>query len=491
MGEEILVAVTAVETRVAVIADGLLQDLYIERASSPGISGNIYLGKVVRVLRGTQSAFVDIGEDRTAFIHVSDVFELGADGQERPATSPDIGDLLQQGQPLLVQVSKEPLGGKGARLTTRISLSSDYLVYLPRASHRGISRQIKNNDERSRLRSQLDAAVRDRGASAEGGYIIRSAAQETAPEALQSNLDALNALWQVIVKRLQTSATPALLYQVPPLYQRAIRDLVGPGLQRICVNDREVEGQLHTLFGQHLRELAVALEVHDDMQSLFDRYAVDDEIKRGLSSRVDLAAGGYLVIEQTEALTTVDVNAGSCVGSYDPEQTIYEVNLEAATALARQLRLRNLGGIVVVDFIDMGDVEHRRGLLRVLQEVTAGDSAQISIGEVSALGLVEISRERTRQSLTQVLCEPCPSCNGMGTIKSVETVCYEIFREILRDAHTSETDTLRVLAGQEVVDRLLQEDAGSVAGLEKGFAIAIEFCVEPDFSREQFELIWH
>lgn len=484
MSEEILLTVTAGEARVAVRRDGLLKDIYIERTSSPDLSGNIYLGKVVRVLPATQSAFVDIGECRTAFIHVSDVYPVGPDGRERPAVDTDIGDLLQQGQSLLVQVNKEPLGEKGACLTTRISLASDYLVFLPRSSHKGISRQIQSDEERSRLRSQLEAATTAQAAPITGGYIIRSVAQGAPCERLQSDLNMLHRLWQGIGKQLQGSAAPALVYRVPPLYLRTIRDLARPGLERICVNDSTVGKQLYDAY---LRELEIPLEVYDDMQSLID---LDAEIERALSPRVDLDSGGYLLIEQTEALTSIDVNTGSFVDGLDAEKTIYRVNLEAATALARQLRLRNLGGIVIVDFIDMADVEHRRGLLARLQEATRDDYAQVSIGPVSALGLVEITRQRSRQSLAQVLCEPCPSCDGRGSVKSVETVCYEIFREILRDAGSCEADTLKVLAGQEVVDRLLQEDADSVAGLEKSFAIAIQFAVEPDFNRDQFNIIW-
>jgi ribonuclease G len=481
--EEILISVTAAETRVAVVVDGTLQDIYIERSGLRGLTNNIYLGKVVRILPGMQSAFVDIGEQKAGFIHISDIFPVAADGMELAGGAEDISQCLRDGQSLLVQVSKEPLGDKGARLTTRISLSSRYLVYLPRSSHIGISRQIKSNNERSRLRGQLDMAAHCLGL-ADCGYILRTAAQGASAAGLQAELEVLHKHWQAVDEQIKGSALPARLYQAPPLIARTIRDLVHPGLDRIRVDKAVVQQGLFD--EESLSDLPVVLECYEASQPLFDLYAVDEQIEQALARRVNLKSGAYLVIDQTEAMTTIDVNSGSFVGDGDPAQTILSTNLEAVAAVADQLRLRNLGGIVIIDFIDMSDDEHRRQLINDLEEALSSDTVPTVISGVSALGLVELTRKRSGESLAQLLCESCPACDGRGTVKSIETICYEIFRKILGDADSCETDTLKVLAAEEIVCRLLGVDAGSVADLEVSVGKTIQFGVRPDYSRDQF-----
>jgi ribonuclease G len=490
MSEEILVNVTPLETRVAVVDHGALQAIHIERAASRGIVGNIYCGKVVRVLPGMQAAFVDIGEPRNSFLHLADIQPLDDSGiEDRERGNESIRDALREGQKLLVQVSKEPLGNKGARLTTRLSLSSRYLVYMPRTTHIGISQQIEDDDERSRLRGILDEALAAEDTLSSGGFILRTAAEGAAADEIRSDLRFLGRLWTALERRIERESTPARLYEDWQLYHRTIRDLARPGLQRIRVDNLEAYENLREFCDEYAPELAPLLEPFTDSRSLFDLYGVEEEINRSLQRRVELKSGGYLVIDQTEAMTTIDVNTGAFVGRSEQEETIYKTNLEAAAAVARQLKVRNLGGIIIIDFIDMRDPEHQRQVLRALEKATSRDYARSTISDMSALGLVEMTRKRTRESLEHILCEPCPCCEGRGVVKSTETVCHAIFREIFRDARAHDADTLMVMATREVVDRLLDEEANSVAELAHVTGKIIQFRVEPMYSPEQFDII--
>jgi len=489
MSEEILVNVTPLETRVAVTENGVLQDIHIERTANRGMMGNIYLAKVVRVLPGMQAAFLDIGEERTAFIHASDVLAVDAQGMESRGKSAVIQEQLREGQQLLVQVSKEPLGSKGARMTTQISLSSRYLVYMPRTPHIGISQQIEDHDERSRLRSVLDAAIATMALGEASGFILRTAAEGVAREELEADLSFLSRLWNVVSKRASKSTPPLRVYEDWQLYHRAIRDLARPGLERIRIDSTEAYERLTSFCEDYVPELAPVLEHYCGERPLFDMHNIENDIDRALARKVELKSGGYLIIDQTEAMSTIDVNTGGFVGRNNQEETVYKTNLEAATALARQIRVRNLGGIIIIDFIDMCDSEHRRQVLRALEKAMVRDTARTSISSVSELGLVEMTRKRTRESLEHVLCEDCPVCAGRGTIKSSQTVCYEIFREILRDARAYNAETLMVLAAQEVVDRLLDEESTTVADLEEFAGKTIQFRVEPIYSQEQFDII--
>ncbi|MEP5764818.1 MAG: ribonuclease G [Halieaceae bacterium] len=490
MSEEILVNVTPLETRVAVVEQGVLQDIHIERASNRGMMGNIYLGKVVRVLPGMQAAFVEIGELRTSFIHAADIQPLTDAGMEqRSKATEDIRGLLREGQPLLVQVTKEPLGSKGARLSTQLSVSSRYLVYMPRTEHIGVSQQIEDDDERSRLRSLLDQAIASQQMEAAGGFILRTAAEGIGLEELESDLRFLKRLWSAIGKRVETQSAPARIYEDWQLYHRTIRDLARPGLERIRIDSGEAYQKLHSFCEDYVPELAPLLEHYCGERPLFDLYNVEEEISKALARQVDLKSGGHLIIDQTEAMSTIDVNTGGFVGRSNQEETVYKTNLEAVTALARQMRVRNLGGIIIIDFIDMRDAEHRRQVQRALEKAMARDYARSVIVGVSELGLVEMTRKRTRESLEHVLCVDCPVCDGRGVLKSAQTICYEIFREILREARAYDADTLMVLAAQDVVDRLLDEESASVADLEEFTGKTVQFRVEPMYSQEQFDII--
>jgi ribonuclease G len=490
VSEEILVNISPLETRVAVVDHGVLQGVHIERAASRGLVGNIYHGRVVRVLPGMQAGFVDIGEARTGFIHVADITPLDSDGMEnRDAAGGQIQEYLREGQSLLVQVTKEPLGSKGARLTTQLSFSSRYLVYMPRTPHVGVSQQITEEQERSRLKEILHRATQAKTVSGRGGFILRTAADGVGQEELEADIRFHARLWNTISDRAVDAAAPARIYEDWQLYHRSILDLARPGLERVRVDDQLAYETLRDFCTDYVPEISPLLEHYNGVRPLFDLYGVEDEIQRALCRRVELKSGGHLVIDQTEAMATIDVNTGAFVGHSNQEETIYTTNLEAATALARQLRVRNIAGIIIIDFIDMQEAEHRRQVLRALEKALAADTARTVVTSVSELGLVEMTRKRTRASLAQVLCEACPVCDGRGLLKSAETVCYEIFRDVLREARSNAVDTLMVSAAEEVVDRLLDEASEAVADLEALSGKSVQFRVEPMYSREQFDII--
>jgi ribonuclease G len=490
LSEEILVNVTPMETRVAVVDNGVTHDIHIERATSRGIVGNIYAGKVVRVLPGMQAAFVDIGTERTSFIHVSDIVSLDRNGREvRERNSDDIRDHLHDGKKIIVQVSKEPLGSKGARLTTRLSVSTRYLVLMPQIDHVGVSQQIEDSAERERLQQLLaDALVAEDMASA-GGFILRTAAEGVGPEEIRADLRFLKRLWAAVSRRAKAARKAELLYEDLPLYLRTVRDLARPAVERILIDSREGYVALREFCVDYVPEVSGLLEHYAGERPLFDLHGIEDDIQRALGRKVELKSGGHLIIDQTEAMTTIDVNTGSFVGKRNQAETIFKTNLEAATTLARQLRLRNLGGIIIVDFIDMQDAEHRRQVHRSLEKAMLRDPARNKITGVSDLGLVEMTRKRTRESLEHTLCEDCPVCQGRGVLKTPESVCYEIFREIMRDARAYENDSLMVLAGQAVVDRLLDEESANVADLEEFTGKTISFRVESAYSQEHFDIV--
>lgn len=485
MSEEILVNVTPMEARVAVVENGAAQDVHIERQTSRGIVGNIYAGRVLRVMPGMQAAFVDIGIERSAFIHLADVLGSG----NRSLAEARIADHLREGQLLTVQVLKDPLGQKGARLTTQLSVSTRYLVYMPQSDHVGVSQRIEDSQERSRLQQVLASALDSESMQGEGGYILRTVAEGAGEAEIGADLRFLKRLWDVVVRRAQAAREPQLLYEDLPLQLRTVRDLARPGIQRILIDSYENYLALREFCVKYMPEIADLVEHYDGERPILDLHGIEDDIQRALDRVVPLKSGGHLVIDQTEAMTTIDVNTGSFVGRRNQEETIFKTNLEAATALARQLRLRNLGGIIIVDFIDMRDPEHRRQVHRALEKAMARDPARNKITGVSELGLVEMTRKRTRESLERLLCEECPSCSGRGVLKTAETLCYEIFREILRDARAYETGGLMVIAAQSVVDRLLDEESANVGDLESFIGRSISFRAEPDYAQEQFDIV--
>ena len=481
MNEEILINFSPMETRVAVIENGMLQEVHVERNASRGIVGNIYQGKVARVLPGMQAAFVDIGLEKAAFIHAGDI--------EDSAKEQPISSLLREGQSILVQVTKDPIGTKGARLTTQISIASRFLVYMPGANHIGISQRIEDEDERDRIRDIVIEAIDADGPYADDGFIIRTVAEGVLPHGLEEDIAFLRLLWGKLQERASSGKVPNIIYEDLPLALRTLRDIAHPQVEKIRIDSKETFQKATEFVEQLVPELANALEYYPGERPIFDLYNVEDEIQKALGRKVPLKSGGYLIIDQTEAMTTVDVNTGAYVGHRNLEETIFRTNLEAATAIGRQLRLRNLGGIIILDFIDMEETEHQRQVLRTLERALEKDHVKTKFTGVSDLGLIEMTRKRTRESLEQLLCEPCPACHGTGMSKTPETVCYEIFREILRAARAFDTDTYLVLANQAVIDRMLDQEADHLAELEEFIGKTIRLQVESLFYCEQFDVV--
>jgi ribonuclease G len=480
VNDEILINVTPRETRVAVVAAGVVQELLIERSSGRGLVGNIYMGRVARVLPGMQSAFIDVGLERAAFLHVADIWENREPGKP-------IEKILAEGQPTLVQVVKDPIGSKGARLSTQISLAGRLLVYLPHDPHIGISQRIEDESGRAQLRDRLkDLLPPDE----KGGFIVRTLAEAASEDELGADLGYLRHLWATIRERSLGAQPPQLLYQDLSLAQRVLRDMVGAGTARVLVDSRENYQKLAAFAQGYMPRLVARIEHYTGERPLFELYNVEDEIERALSRRVDLKSGGYLIIDQTEAMTTIDVNTGGYVGSRNFDDTIFKTNLEAAQAIARQLRLRNLGGIIVLDFIDMQSDQHRGAVLEEFKRALARDRTRITVNGFTALGLLEMTRKRTRESLAHVLCEPCPTCGARGEVKTAVTVCYEILREILREARAfNEAREFRILASQSVIDRFLEEEAPSLEMLADFIGKRVSMQVESSYTQEQFDIV--
>ena len=467
----------------AVVHAGAVQELLIERAASRGLVGNIYMGRVARVLPGMQSAFVEVGLERAAFLHVADIRgERKPDGEAmRP-----IEKLLAEGQPLLVQVVKDPIGTKGARLTTQISIAGRLLVYVPQDPHIGISQRIEDEGGRAALREQVRALL---PAEEKGGFIIRTLAEGASDAELAADIAFLRRLWADIRERALGAQPPRLVHQDLSLAQRVLRDMVTEDTERVLVDSRENFHKLADFAETYTPQLRARLEHYAGERPLFDLYNVEPEIEKALARRVDLKSGGTLVFDQTEAMTTIDVNTGGYVGSRNFDETVFKTNLEAAQAIARQLRLRNLGGIILVDFIDMQSDEHRAAVLSELRKALARDRTRMTVNGFTQLGLVEMTRKRTRESLAHVLCEPCPLCAGRGAVKTARTVCYEILREILREARAFDAREFRVLGAQGVIDLLQEEESGSVAMLQDFIGKPISLQVEPGYTQEQYDVV--
>ena len=514
MSEEILINVTPQETRVAVVENGMLQEIYIERARQRGLVGKIFKGRVSRILPGMQAAFIDVGMERTGFLHLADIVDPHYENVDKPRANnfPDtsIESILTEGQDILVQVIKDPIGTKGARLTTRISIPSRYLVFLPDYPVIGISQRIENEEERLRLKQtiiqhlnpalariaagddsniQLHTAVDDSVLLKQGGFIVRTAAEGIEAEEIYRDIEFLYKLWDSIQTRGKSSGAPSIIYNEIPLALRVMRDLVNAEVEKIRIDSKETYQRSREFAGKYMPELQDRIEHYPGERPILDLYSVEDEIQKALNRKVQLKSGGYLIIDQTEAMTTIDVNTGGFVGTRNLEETIYKTNLEAAQAIARQLRLRNLGGIIIIDFIDMQEPEHARQVLRSLEKHLDRDHSKISVSELTSLGLVQLTRKRTKESLEHVLCETCPTCSGRGTIKSKETVCYEIFREILREVRQFEAKKLLVVASQSVVEMCLDDESTSIAELEEFIKRPISFQVEPLYTQEQYDIV--
>jgi len=480
MNKEILINVTPQETRVAILENGVLQEVFIERSRSKGLVGNIYKGRVCRVLPGMEAAFVEVGMERAGFLHVSDI------APHDSVSKPSISQLLTEGQDVLVQVIKDPMGTKGARLTANITIPSRYLVFMPNSTNVGVSARIEDEEERERLRSML---LEQKELLGESGYIIRTAAETSTPESMVQDILFLNKLWASISE--QNKAVPAgnVIHEDLSLPMRVLRDMIDSDLEKIRVDSRETSKKMQRFAEKLVSDAQHKIEHYPGERPIFDLYGVEDEIQKSLDSKAILKSGGYLIIDQTEAMTTIDVNTGAFVGHRNLEETIFKTNLEAAQSIARQLRLRNLGGIIIIDFIDMSEEDHRAQVLRALEKALEKDHARTQVCDVSSLGLVEMTRKRTRESLEHVLCKVCPTCEGKGSVKSPETVCYEVFRDILREARQFDAKQLLVLAAQEVIDLLVDEESNSLAELEDFIGVPIKLQVESLYTQEQFDVV--
>lgn len=468
MSEEILINVGLQETRVAIVENGILQEILHERFKKRSLVGNIYMGKVLRLLPGMQAAFVDIGLDRAAFLHTSDMVAL----------SPHIRDLLKEGQSVVVQVIKDPIGTKGARLTTRLSLPSRYLVFMPSLAQVSVSARIENEKEKERLKGLV-----------EGGYIIRTAAEGATSLEIQANQHYLIKQWELINNKLRFAKIGEMIHEDLSLSLRTLRDYSSQQTRRVLVDNEEEKKRVDRFIEDFIPYLKDKVELYPNARPLFDLYGIEDEIQKSLHRKVLLKSGGYLIIDQTEALTTIDVNTGAFVGHHNLETTIFKTNMEAAIAIPRQLRIRNLGGIIIIDFIDMEEEDHKAQVLGALEKGLSKDHAKNNISNVSSLGLIEMTRKRTRESLEHTLCETCTLCEGRGTIKTSETICNEVFRQVWRAAKTNGSKGYLVLAAQHIVNRLRDQEADTIRELENKIGASIQFQVENLYTQEQFDVV--
>ncbi|NBO11686.1 MAG: ribonuclease G [Betaproteobacteria bacterium] len=492
MLEELLIQACGYETRVALVRQGMVQEVLIERAATRGLVGNIYLGKVNRVLPGMQSAFIDIGLERAAFLHVADLWQarqLGARQEQRDEqrlSAIHIEKTLFVGQPLLVQVIKDPLGTKGARLSTQISIAGRLLVYLPQSKHIGISSRIDQENEREGLRQRLQSLIPD---EERGGFIVRTSAELAEDAALAIDIAYLRQRWQEILRLSQQLPASSLLYQELSLSERCLRDMVAEATASVRVDQASELEHLIRFARAYMPAVEAKIRMYRGDRPIFDLYGIEAEIERALARRVDLKSGGYLIIDQTEALTTIDINTGGYVGGKNFDDTVFKTNMEAAHTIARQLRLRNLGGIIVIDFIDMQHQHHREAVLQELRKALAADRTRSSVLGFTGLGLVEMTRKRTRESLAHVLREACPLCEGKGEVKTARSICYEILREIRREAGQFDPQGFRIIASPLVIDLFLDEESASLASLTEDIGKPLSLAVEASYSQEQYDIV--
>ena len=494
MANEIIINGAPWETRVALLEDKVLKELYIERTKDRGIMGNIYKGRVVKVLPGMQAAFVDIGLEKASFLYVSDVYggmedyeEMGLQGEEMPAylgPSSQIEDLLFEGQEILVQVSKEPLGTKGTRITSHITLPGRYLVYMPTVDHVGVSRRIRDERERRRLREVVQAVK-----PSSGGFIVRTASEGAEPDEVRSDMEFLLRLWNNIQKKKESSTAPSLIHSDLTMVLRVIRDILSPQVNRIIIDSREEYEKILSFVNTYMPKQKHEMTLYEREEPIFDAYGIEIEIDKILGRKVWLKSGGYVVIDMCEALVAIDVNTGRYVGKRNLADTILKTNLEAAKEIAYQLRLRNIGGIIIIDFIDMEREGDREKVFQALEEATRRDRQKTNIFEISELGLVEMTRKRTRENISRILSEPCPYCEGAGLIKSKTTVCYDIFREIERSSSELGSHSIMVEVNPEIADLLYEEERAGVEDLERKTRKKILIKGKPGFHQEQFNII--
>ncbi len=485
MTEELLINVTPQETRVATVENGMLSEIWIERAQKLGLVGTIFQGEVKRVLPGMEAAFIDIGLERAAFLHVSDLVGASRVDEHGERIMQPIARLLRERQKVAVQVMKDPLGSKGARVAASLTLPSRYLVMTPFDGPIGISTKIEVDEERERLRALVDELRTEPAV----GFIVRTAAEGVPRDALVADMAYLARAWQGVQARCRSASPGDVIFHDLPLVQRMLRDIKHAAIERIRIDSRETFHSSTQFCEEYVPELKDRIEHYPGERPIFDLHGVEDEIERALDRKVHLKSGGYLIFDQTESMTTVDVNTGAFVGKRNLEETIFKTNLEAAQSIARQLRLRNLGGIIIIDFIDMSVAEHRRQVLRALEKALERDPVKSQVSDVSALGLVEMTRKRTRESLEQVLCSECSVCHGRGMLKTFETVCFEITREIIRQVRQFDIESVTVLAAAEMVEWFSEERSDDLAELEAFVGVPLRLQPEQCYSREQFDVV--
>ncbi len=498
MADELLINVNDFETRVALLSGGAVQELHLARAEGYSLTGNIYLGRVERIVPGMQAAFVDVGLDRPGFLHLRDIEGPRLMLGETPDHPADIREVLHDGQQLMVQIAKDPIAGKGARLSTQLAVASRYLVLMPFNDHIGISQRIEDQAERERLRALIEVRRGELGVGL--GFIARTAADGVEAPVVDTEIRVLARIWERILEKKRQMTGVGIVYQEIPLHIRVVRDLAGPDLACIHIDHHPTFERVRDFVTDFLPDFVERVHLYEEPRPLFERFGAEEELARALARRVPLKLGGHLIIEQTEAMITIDVNTGGYLGAHSLEETVYRTNLEAAQAIPRQLRLRNLGGIIVIDFIDMEDEEHRRQVLRALEKACEADPARIRLDGFSSLGLVQMSRKRTRESLAQQVCQPCAECNGLGLVKTPQTTCIEVFRSILQDAaaRCAQAGTVvdphgpgeyLIRATEPVVDRLLDEDAEQLAALSLRVGRDVRIQVEPSYAPGEFDVV--
>lgn len=475
---EIFVNHTPYETRVAIMEGGVVQDVMVERSRRRGMVGNIYKGRVQRVLPGMDAAFVDIGMERAGFLHVKNTVRRGGTLPER------IGDVLHEGQNILVQVLKDPIGTKGAQLTTEISIPSRFLVFLPNSDDIGVSIKIASEAQRQSLRDVMLGFHQGH----QGGFIVRTAIENADIWAMRADMQYLQRLWEAILMNERQAAPGTLVYGDLPLYQKVLRDYMSPQVSRVVVDNARAFAQMRAFAADFLVEMADVVEIYEGDVALFDRFGIDEEIAGALKRRVELKSGGYLMIDQTEAMTTIDVNTGAFVGKLSQDDTIYRTNLEAARAIARQLRLRNLGGIIMLDFIDMTNPEHQSGVMEALLKALAGDKSKYTISPISPLGIIEMTRKRTRESLKQVMCETCPTCQGRGYVKTTETLVYEIFRDLMHEARAYAPRPLTVIGAPALIEFIREEESLAFSDLQVLLKTPIHLVADNHYGLGQYDI---
>jgi ribonuclease G len=506
MSKKLVINVAEHETRVALVEDGTIGELFVERMDNSEITGNVFKGRVQRVLPGMQAAFVEIGIDQAAFIYIDDVvgnnfreFEtlFSQNGETEsidnesdlselsfPESKYHIEDILTEGQEIMVQVAKSPLGTKGARVTSRVSLPGRFLVLMPTSSHIGISRRIEDEVERSRMKNMIVSLRNDNF-----GYIVRTAAEGAIEDKIITEIVFLNKLWETIQKRFKNAPTPSLLHQELNVTLRAVRDLLTHEVERLIIDDRVAYESVLSFLDLMMPSLKNAVELYEGIEPIFDTINLEGDISRALKRKVWLKSGGYIVIEHTEALVAIDVNTGRYVGKHNPEETILKTNLEAVKEIAYQIRLRDIGGIIVIDFIDMAKKSNQEKVYNAFMEALKKDRSKTNILPISEMGLIQMTRKRTRKHLTHLLCEPCFYCDGEGYLLSRRSICYNIYREILRGAQDIMGARLTIRVNPDIAELLHGEESHLIESLEKRLGKKIEVYPNSRFHLEQVDII--